>query len=286
MLRTLKTLLLTAFLAIFATQSAAMFIQPDWLDTTEPGVGTNRYSYSFNDPVNLRDDNGNFAVFGAIVGAIAGVAVQAVSDAINGEVSSAGAYAGAATAGAIAGATAGLGTAAAIAGSAVGGAVGTVADAVVDGEDVTATDVAVGTVTGALGGVAGQAAGKAVSSAVDNLSPHAKGLIGENVTRAKNLAQGYVDTGRSKVPTGGLTPTGKPAAAHYDHRMTNVVTQRTKTVESKFNNAALTRNQRAAQQNVTDDFEVSRTTSKDIGNAAAAEVSGIGAGSDTDHDED
>ena len=26
---------------------------------TEPGVGTNRYSYSFNDPVNLSDPNGN-----------------------------------------------------------------------------------------------------------------------------------------------------------------------------------------------------------------------------------
>ncbi len=36
-----------------------LFIQPDWLEVTEAGVGTNRYSYSFNDPVNLRDPNGN-----------------------------------------------------------------------------------------------------------------------------------------------------------------------------------------------------------------------------------
>ena len=36
-----------------------MFIQADWLDPTEPGVGTNRYSYSFNDPVNSWDKNGN-----------------------------------------------------------------------------------------------------------------------------------------------------------------------------------------------------------------------------------
>jgi len=36
-----------------------MFIQADWLDPTEPGVGTNRYSYSGNDPVNLRDPGGN-----------------------------------------------------------------------------------------------------------------------------------------------------------------------------------------------------------------------------------
>ena len=35
------------------------FIQPDWFEVTEPGVGTNRYAYSFNDPVNLSDRNGN-----------------------------------------------------------------------------------------------------------------------------------------------------------------------------------------------------------------------------------
>jgi RHS repeat-associated protein len=34
------------------------FIQPDWLDPNLPGVGTNRYAYSFNDPVNLRDPGG------------------------------------------------------------------------------------------------------------------------------------------------------------------------------------------------------------------------------------
>ena len=36
-----------------------LFIQPDWLDPTQPGVGTNRFAYSFNDPVNLWDPNGN-----------------------------------------------------------------------------------------------------------------------------------------------------------------------------------------------------------------------------------
>jgi RHS repeat-associated protein len=42
----------------------AMFVQPDWWEVTGPGVGTNRYSYSFNDPVNLSDPNGH--IFGAI----------------------------------------------------------------------------------------------------------------------------------------------------------------------------------------------------------------------------
>jgi RHS repeat-associated protein len=46
-----------------------MFLQPDWWEVTKAGVGTNRYSYSFNDPVNLSDANGN--IVPAIVGFIA-----------------------------------------------------------------------------------------------------------------------------------------------------------------------------------------------------------------------
>ena len=37
----------------------ALFIQPDWFEVTEEGVGTNRYAYSANDPVNKLDPNGN-----------------------------------------------------------------------------------------------------------------------------------------------------------------------------------------------------------------------------------
>jgi RHS repeat-associated protein len=36
-----------------------LFIQPDWWEVTTPGVGTNRYAYSGNDPVNQRDPGGN-----------------------------------------------------------------------------------------------------------------------------------------------------------------------------------------------------------------------------------
>lgn len=35
------------------------FMQPDWWEVRQAGVGTNRYAYSFNDPVNLSDRNGN-----------------------------------------------------------------------------------------------------------------------------------------------------------------------------------------------------------------------------------
>jgi RHS repeat-associated protein len=35
------------------------FLQPDWFEVMEAGVGTNRFSYSFNDPVNKWDPNGN-----------------------------------------------------------------------------------------------------------------------------------------------------------------------------------------------------------------------------------
>jgi hypothetical protein len=36
-----------------------LFIQPDWFEVTKPGVGTNRYAYSANDPINKFDPGGN-----------------------------------------------------------------------------------------------------------------------------------------------------------------------------------------------------------------------------------
>ncbi len=55
----LKKLLLSLIFALCANMASAMFIQPDWLDPTEPGVGTNRHAYSGNDPINKLDPSGN-----------------------------------------------------------------------------------------------------------------------------------------------------------------------------------------------------------------------------------
>lgn len=61
MLHGLKKFALVAPFAILASQASAMFIQADTLGPTVPGVGTNWYSYSYNDPVNQIDPNGNFS---------------------------------------------------------------------------------------------------------------------------------------------------------------------------------------------------------------------------------
>ncbi|MEP2783651.1 MAG: polymorphic toxin type 50 domain-containing protein [Pseudoruegeria sp.] len=74
MLRILQKLILAiSVCSIIAAPAQAMFIQPDWLDPTEPGVGTNRYSYSFNDPINNHDPGGNACVPCAIPPAIEGL---------------------------------------------------------------------------------------------------------------------------------------------------------------------------------------------------------------------
>jgi len=60
MIKAIYTFLLSILVLTFAVGAEARFIQPDWWDPTEPGVGTNRYSYSNNNPINLRDKGGNF----------------------------------------------------------------------------------------------------------------------------------------------------------------------------------------------------------------------------------
>ncbi len=63
-----------------------LFIQPDWFEVTAPGVGTNRYSYSFNDPVNNLDRTGNACVpcvpvvLSALEALIAAVTIDTAAD--------------------------------------------------------------------------------------------------------------------------------------------------------------------------------------------------------------
>lgn len=47
----------------------ARFISPDWWDPTQPGVGTNRYAYSGNDPINKSDPSGH--IVPAVIAAVA-----------------------------------------------------------------------------------------------------------------------------------------------------------------------------------------------------------------------
>jgi len=58
--RVLTMLLICSMTSVlFAPTANARFISPDDWDPTKEGVGTNRYAYSSNDPVNKSDPNGH-----------------------------------------------------------------------------------------------------------------------------------------------------------------------------------------------------------------------------------
>jgi len=58
--RILSLLLVCSMLSVsFGSTANARFISPDTWDPTMEGVGTNRYAYSGNDPVNKSDPNGH-----------------------------------------------------------------------------------------------------------------------------------------------------------------------------------------------------------------------------------
>ncbi|MGR9152634.1 hypothetical protein ACU8MT_24730 (plasmid) [Rhizobium leguminosarum] len=60
--RALSLLLICSMLSVsFGSAANARFISPDTMDPTIPGVGTNRYAYSENDPINKSDPNGHIA---------------------------------------------------------------------------------------------------------------------------------------------------------------------------------------------------------------------------------
>jgi hypothetical protein len=58
--RVTSLMLVTCMMAVsFNSTANARFISPDDWDPTKPGVGTNRYAYSENDPINKSDPNGH-----------------------------------------------------------------------------------------------------------------------------------------------------------------------------------------------------------------------------------
>jgi hypothetical protein len=69
--RAISLILICAMLVLSAGSTNARFISPDDFDPTLPGVGTNRYAYSQNDPVNKADPNGHAVpVIAGIIAAI------------------------------------------------------------------------------------------------------------------------------------------------------------------------------------------------------------------------
>ncbi|WP_133170081.1 hypothetical protein [Kumtagia ephedrae] len=257
------------------------YISPDTLDPTLPGVGTNRYAYALNDPINKSDPNGNFAVLGAVVGAVVGVGIQAAVDAYNGELSGVGAYAGAAAGGAIAGATAGLlsgavgvyGTAA-VAGAAGNVTAGVTEDAI-NGNASTVSGVVGDAAVGGAFGLAGGVVGSRISNGINGLSNHPKGKLGEKLTIAKEAVKGNFP-GRKNVEvfTGRLTPTGRPQRALIDREFNNAFTRQSKLVDSKLGRwAGPSPNQRVAKRN-GGIFEYDKMTPDQVGGAAGGAASG------------
>ncbi|KGD96681.1 RHS repeat-associated core domain-containing protein [Rhizobium sp. YS-1r] len=58
--RFLSLLLICSMVSVsFGSAANARFISPDPMDPTMPGVGTNRYAYAENDPINKSDPNGH-----------------------------------------------------------------------------------------------------------------------------------------------------------------------------------------------------------------------------------
>lgn len=138
MLQALLIIMLAISLAAGQPSTAqARFISPDTLDPTMPGVGTNRYSYSENDPVNKSDPNGHVAgkPDGAMAGTGLGAAIGGFLGAVFGGLLGGGAGTVAGPGGTVAGAGVGGSIGAgdgAIAGAAVGGIIGTGVDKVED----------------------------------------------------------------------------------------------------------------------------------------------------------
>ena len=53
-----RTVLPASLNARYYDPKLAMFLQPDWREVTQPGVGTNRYAYAGGDPVKGSEPGG------------------------------------------------------------------------------------------------------------------------------------------------------------------------------------------------------------------------------------
>ncbi|MFH6991107.1 SpvB/TcaC N-terminal domain-containing protein [Flavobacterium sp. FlaQc-48] len=245
------------------------------------------YSFSYNNPVKYIDPDGECpncatAAAGALIGGIIGGAIEAGTQLYkNGKVDNWKAVGGAAVQGAVVGGAAGFtGGASLLVTAGVSGganAVGGAASRAIQGQKTTVRDVVVDGTVGAVLGAGGKLVGNAVRNSTNNLSRSAKGKLGEAITEIKYTGKGYLRYGKSKVMTGGKTPTGRQAKAIFDHDMENIFTGRRITVESKFNTSGLTRNQRTVI-NKGANVIIDRTTSQGLGNAAKTATVGAGGG--------
>lgn len=228
------------------------------------------------------DPDGNSpTIFSGVIGGFFGGAIgggfEVASQLINnGEVSDWKAVGGAAAQGAITGAAAGLTCGASLlvtaGASAVSNAVGGVVNREIQGKETTATDVVTDATVGGMAASIGCAAGQLTKNGLDAATPATKGKIGEATTQVRYALRGYFSDGNAIVKTGKNTPTGQEHKAIYDFTMKNAFTGKTIIVESKFNGARLTTNQKAALPNVKVPFVVDRTTSTQFQNGVQSTV--------------
>ncbi len=143
------------------------FVSPDWWDPDKEGVGTNRYAYAGNDPVNKSDPNGHYWQYmaGGIVGGMFGGGMEIANQYAQGKGYNAARIGAAAVGGAVAGVTGvhSVGAnlvkqGASYIGSSIAG--GTATRAVL-GEKTTAGNIFMDGLGGVGGGILGQGIGKA-----------------------------------------------------------------------------------------------------------------------------
>ena len=247
----------------------SLWLSTDPYDEDYPNMSS--YVYCNNNPIILSDPDGNSptvvpGLIGGGIGAIIGGAIEVGTQLYNhGKINNWKAVGGAAAQGAITGAAAGLTCGASlvvtVGVSSASNVVGGVVNREIQGEATTASDVITDATIGGVAGSIGSASGQLVKKSLNASSAATKGKIGEATTQIKYALKGYKSNGKAVVETGKRTATGRSQVAKYDFEMENVFTNKTITVESKFNTSGLTPNQKAARPNVKTPFVIDRTTS-------------------------